>query len=90
MSSFITGVLNQQMVLETKQKVAVTDKQSYETEITGGSIENINGIHKFLKQKYSHATEHEKNIDKEGGVMSAGAMNSNNYLPKRRIQKYIK
>lgn len=88
-SSFITGLLNQEQVLDTKQKTAILDKSSYENEIVGGSIENINSIHKHLKQKYSHNSEHEKNIDSNAGNMSAGSMSAGG-LPKRRVHKYMK
>lgn len=54
-SRFVTGLLTQEMVLETKMKTAVLDKHTYEEEIVGGSIENIGSIHKHLKLKYSHA-----------------------------------
>jgi hypothetical protein len=54
-SRFVTGLLTQEMVLETKMKTAVLNKHTYEEEIVGGSIENIGSIHKHLKLKYSHA-----------------------------------
>jgi hypothetical protein len=89
-SSFMTGLLSQEMVLETKGKDAITDSQSYETEIVGGSIENINSIHKHLKKNYSKATAKEHQLDKEqgesvGGAMSAGVVD----MPKRRIHRHM-
>jgi hypothetical protein len=89
-SSFMTGLLSQEMVLETKGKDAITDSQSYETEIVGGSIENINSIHKHLKKNYSKATAKEHQLDQEkgesvGGAMSAGVVD----MPKRRIHRHM-
>ena len=80
-SSFVTGMLNQEMVLDTKSKTPITDKETYEKRIVGGSVENLGAIHKHVKQQYSHATEHENNVDMQGsgenaGVMSGGFMNA--------------
>ena len=97
-SSFTTGLLNQEMVLETKTHDAITDSHSYDKKMVGGSIENIGSIHKHLKQAFSKASEKEKIIDKEGGSgmsgggMSGGAMSAGEINPaniKRRIHKYI-
>jgi len=95
-SSFTTGLLNQEMVLETKTQEAITDTHSYDKKMVGGSIENIGSIHKHLKQAFSKASEKEKLIDKEGGGMSAGGMSGGamsagdvSSSVKRRIHKYI-
>ena len=96
-SSFTTGLLNQEMVLETKTHDAITDTHSYDKKMVGGSIENIGSIHKHLKQAFSKASEKEKLIDKEGGSgMSAGGMSGGGMSAgdvtsnvKRRIHKYI-
>lgn len=82
MSSFQTGMITQEMALETKSKHAVLDKSTYEDEIVGGSISNLGSIHKHLKLKYHRAVENEHMMDNEpgeslddlGGAMSAGAM----------------
>ena len=88
-SSFLTGLLNQEMVLETKTHDAITDTHSYDKKMVGGSIENIAGVHKHLKQAFSKASEKEKIIDKEGSGMSAGNLSSDIQGAKRRIHKYI-
>ncbi len=96
-SSFTTGLLNQEMVLETKSKDAITDSHSYDKKIVGGSIENLGSIHKHLKQAFSKASEKEHMIDHEkgekiadpvsGSGMSAGGM-SGGSGGKRRIHRY--
>lgn len=91
-SQFITGMLNQEQVLETRGKDAIIDKHTYENEIVGGSIENINSIHKHLKMKYSKNSDKEQELDNEpgekvGGAMSAGAMSAGS-RPQRRLHKY--
>jgi len=100
-ASFLTGMLTQDMDLDTKSKESITDKQTYENEITGGSIENIGSIHKHLKQRYSHADEHQKHLDDEmgesaggalsGGAMSAGAISGGEMHQKsKRFHEYAK
>jgi len=99
-SSFVTGMLNQEMVLDTKSKTPITDKGTYEKKIVGGSVENLGAIHKHVKQQYSHATEHEKHVDGQGsgenagvmsaGIMSAGAMSGGKGKPmQRRVHKFL-
>jgi hypothetical protein len=91
------------MVLETKTKTSIMDKHTYEKQIVGGSIENINSIHKHLKHQFSHATEHENHIDHDigkdaneinGSSMSAGSISagglSNHTDYKRRIHRFAK
>lgn len=97
-SSLVTGVLNQEMVLETKTQDAVSDSHTYSKKIIGGSIENLNSIHKHLKGSFSKASEKEKLIDSDGGGMSAGGMsaggmNNTDFAPavsgkQRRIHKH--
>eukprot|EP00981_Chlorochromonas_danica_P005851 scaffold1201_cov144-Ochromonas_danica.AAC.2 len=66
-STCTTGMLTQSQVLETKAKEAVMDKDTYEDDIVGGSIENINGIHKHMKLNFHKASEREKHLDKDPG-----------------------
>ena len=94
-SSFLTGLLNQEMVLETKSHDAITDSHSYDKKIVGGSIENIGSVHKHLKQAFAKACEKEKEVDKEGAGMSASGMSGGGMSAgtvaasaKRRIHKY--
>ena len=80
MSSFQTGLITQEMALETKGKHAVLDKSTYEDEIVGGSISNLGAIHKHLKLKYHRAVENQNMLDHEPGEsiddLSAGAMSA--------------
>lgn len=89
-----TGLLTNKMILDTKMQDAVMDKNTYETEITGGSIENINSLHKYMKHNFHKATEREHqldhslghaapSIDEDGSGMAASGMGS------RRIRKYV-
>jgi hypothetical protein len=99
-SSFMTGLLTQDMVLETKVKDAVMDKKTYEDKIVGGSIENLGSIHKHMKLNFHKATEKENHLDNEvgetapriGSGMDAAGIPFNNdvmkRLPKRRIHKF--
>ena len=88
-STFTTGLLNQEVTLETKSQEAITDSHTYDKTIVGGSIENIGGIHKHLKGAFSKVTEKEKTVD-EGAGMSAAGMSGGNNLPsvRKRITKY--
>lgn len=89
-----TGFITQGMVLKTKMQETIMDKQTYEQDIVGGSIENLNGLHKHLKMNFHKATEKEHMLDQvlgevvqrtEAAGMSAAGMN----LPgQRRIRKY--
>ena len=80
MSSFQTGLITQEMALETKGKHAVLDKSTYEDQIVGGSISNLGAIHKHLKLKYHRAVENQNMLDHEPGEsiddLSAGAMSA--------------
>jgi hypothetical protein len=91
-STFTTGMLSQEQVLDTKRKEAITDTHTYNTEIVGGSIENIAGIHKHVKKMYSRNSEKEKELDKEAGevVPEAGAMSSGAVHHKKKVHKYTK
>lgn len=87
-----TGLLSQEMVLDTKSKDAVMDKHTYESKVVGGSIENINAIHKHMKLNFHNATEKERMIDNEPGefaptMQKASGMSASG-MPKRRIHKY--
>jgi hypothetical protein len=97
-SSFRTGLLNQEMVLETKTKDAVMDTHSYENKIVGGSIENINSVHKHMKLNFHKASEQEHLLDNEQGEaiprlsnpansMHASGMAASG-MSKRRIHKF--
>ena len=90
-SQISTGLLTQESVLETKVKESVMDKHTYENTIVGGSIENINSIHKHLKLNFSRASEKEDHLDHGVGEiasgMSASGM-SGSAMPKRKIHKY--
>jgi len=88
-SSFVTGILNQEMVLETKSKDAIADSHTYNKKIIGS-------VH-ILKGSFSKASEKEKLIDNEGGGMSAGGMsaggmNNTDFAPgkQKRVHKYAK
>lgn len=92
-SSFNTGLLTQEMVLETKSKEAVLDSHTYHDEIIGGSIENQNCIHKHLKNRFSKVSEKEHQLDNEkgetiGSAMSSGSMSGGQ--SKRRIHRFTK
>ncbi|RZL13363.1 MAG: hypothetical protein EOO89_17705 [Pedobacter sp.] len=69
-SSFNTGLLTQEMVLDTKAKEAVMDKQTYEEDVVGGSIENIGSIHKHMKLNFHKATAKEHDMDQGPGAMA--------------------
>jgi hypothetical protein len=90
-SIFTTGMLSQEQVLETKSKNAITDTHTYEKQIVGGSIENIGGIHKHVKNLFSKNSEKEQELDhakgESAGVMSSGAMSSGNI--KKKVHKYM-
>jgi len=89
-----TGFITQDMVLKTKMQETIMDKQTYEQDIVGGSIENLNSLHKHMKLNFHKATEKEHMLDHapgevvqrtEAAGMSASGMN----LPgQRRIRKY--
>ena len=96
-SSFTTGLLNQEMVLETKSKDAVMDSHSYNQKVVGGSIENLGSIHKHLKSAFSKVEEKAHEIDDgkghsikdpvTGSGMSAGGMSAG-AMKKRTVHKY--
>jgi hypothetical protein len=88
-----TGLLSQEMVLDTKSKDAVMDKHTYENKVVGGSIENINSIHKHMKLNFHKASEKEHMLDHEAGeyapsIQTSGSGMSAAGMPKRRIHKY--
>ena len=99
-SSQSTGMLTQEMVLDTKTKEAVMDKQTYEDKIVGGSIENLGAIHKHMKLNFHKAAEKEHQLDSEvgetapriGSGMDAAGMPYGGppAMAKRRIHKYAK
>lgn len=89
-SSFMTGLLNQEMVLDTKSENAITDKRTYEKDIVGGSIENINSIHKHLKGQYSNITQHEKKLDEEPGMDAGSGMSAGSIISSGRMQHGMK
>jgi len=98
--SFVqTGVLTKQQVLETKAKSAITDSHSYKTEIVGGSISNLNSVHKHLKRFHQDASEKEAQMSdsnvEQGSAMSGGAMSAGSVIGagasrahKRSIHKF--
>ena len=90
-SSFNTGLLTQEQVLETKMKTAVMDKKTYEDKVVGGSIENLACIHKHMKLNFHKASEKEHHLDHESGEMAprAGGMDAAG-MPRHRkhILKY--
>ena len=96
-SSMQTGLITQEMALETKSKHAVLDKSTYENEIVGGSISNLGALHKHLKLKYHRAVENEHMLDHEpgeslddlAGSMSAGAMSAAGIHKHRKEHKKI-
>lgn len=99
-SSFMTGMLNQEQVLDTKSKSAIIDSHTYHEEITGGSIENLGHLTKHLKLNYSRNSEKEKELDKPegesaGSGMSGGSMSGGRSIAmptstmKKRIHKYM-
>ena len=85
-----TGLLNQEMVLNTKQQDPITDSHTYDKAIVGGSIENIGSVHKFLKKQLGNHHEKETVIDNDGAGMSASGMSAAGVASgaKRRIHKY--
>ena len=89
-SSYTTGLINKEMVLETKVEDSVIDTDSYHKKVVGGSIENLTSIHKHLKGAFSKASEIQKKIDNVGSGMSAGSMSAGDVQGgiKRRIHKY--
>lgn len=89
----MTGLLSQEMVLETKAKDAVMDKHTYEDNIVGGSIENLGCIHKHMKLNFHKASEKEHHLDHEDGEMapkigSGMAAAGIPSMAKRRIHKF--
>ena len=89
------ALLTGDQILETKRQDAVMDKKTYEEKIVGGSIENLNCIHKHMKLNYHKASEiehkldntHGESVDPLGSGMDAAGMHHTG-LPKRRIHKY--
>ena len=92
-SIYNVGLLNQEQVLDTKAQEAITDTHSYSQEITGGSIENVNSIHKHLKKLFSRNSQKEAQVDTDrgesAGVMSAGAMSAGEMKKGRRLHNYM-
>ncbi len=91
-SSFVTGPLNQEMVLETKSQPAIVDKQTYENEIVGGSIENTNSIHKFMKQRFINHNQHEQKLENpsEGESIPTGSGMAGGGMHRRRLHRHMK
>lgn len=95
-SSAVTGLLSKEMTLETKVKDAVMDKNTYEHEIVGGSIENLGCVHKHMKLSFHKASEKEHQLDKEvgepapriGSAVTASGMSASGIASKRRIHKF--
>jgi hypothetical protein len=98
MSSFTTGLLTQEQVLNTKTKSSIIDKNTYEKEIIGGSLENVNSISKYMKHRYANIPQHIQDTEQDdaqsnpndsnlsGSAISAGGMNQNQNV--KKIHKY--
>ncbi len=105
LSSTFLGLLKKTQVLETRAEPAVMDKMTYESDIVGGSIENINCLHKHMKMNFHKATEKEHNFDHapgetvmghdahamSAGVMAAGVMCAGGKMKprKKNIHKFV-
>jgi hypothetical protein len=92
-SSFNTGLLTQEMVLETKSEEAVLDKKTYEDDVVGGSIENLGSIHKHMKLRFHKASEKEKHMDDDEGIEApkfiASGMSASGMRPRRKLHKHF-
>jgi hypothetical protein len=91
--------LTQEQVLNTKTKSSIIDKNTYENEIIGGSLENINSISKYMKHRYANIPQHIQDTEQDdtpqnindnsnlnGSALSAGGMNQNQNV--KKIHKY--
>jgi hypothetical protein len=92
-SSFNTGLLTQEMVLETKSEEAVLDKKTYEDDVVGCSIENLGSIHKHMKLRFHKASEKEKHMDDDEGIeapkFTASGMSASGMRPRRKLHKHF-
>jgi hypothetical protein len=84
-----------EMVLDTKDKPAVMDKKTYEDDIVGGSMDNLNSLHKHMKMNFHKHEEKEKDMDSNDGVVApklgSGMAGASMMVgrPARRIHKYV-
>jgi len=93
--SFVsTGMLTKQQVLETKAKNEIVDTHTYKNEIVGGSITNLNSVHKHLKMLHQDGSEKEQQMSdsnvEQGSALSAGAVSADSVSKshKRSIHKF--
>jgi hypothetical protein len=63
-SSYQTGFITQEAVLNTRSKKSLLlDTETYQ-KIVGGAIENINSIHKHINRYFKNHSSHEKDLEK--------------------------
>ena len=90
------ALLTCDQVLDTKEQDAVMDKKTYEEQIVGGSIENLNCVHKHMKLNYHKASEIEHRLDHTPGESilqthhNSGSGMDAAGMGKRRLHKYTK
>ena len=86
-----TGLLDIARVMETKQQPPVMDKQTYESEVVGGAIENINAMSKHMRLKFHRANQIQDKVDnsieKVASGMAAAGMPSRK--GKKQLHSYI-
>lgn len=69
-----TGLLDIASVQKVKLQDPVMDKQTYEEDIVGGAIENINALNKHMRLNYHKASQIEHQIDKGVGEVASQGM----------------
>jgi hypothetical protein len=84
-STYTTGLLTQEQILDTKSQDAMTDSATYFKKIVGGTIENLGSVHKHLKSAYKNVVEKAKALDTGSGMAASGMAASG---ISRRQRKY--
>jgi len=87
-----TGLLDIATVMKTKTEDPVMDKQTYETEVVGGAIENINALSKHMRLNFHKASQIEHKLDNEVGEQASRGLDmasgmSASGMPPRRSKK---
>lgn len=71
----MTGLLDIGSVMETRRQEPVMDKQTYEDEVVGGAMENINAMSKHMRLNYHNANQIQHQLDKGVGELASRAEN---------------
>ena len=93
-SSYQTGFITQEAVLNTRAKKSILDSESYQ-KIVGGAIENINSIHKHISRYFKNHSDHERDLEKpeeeNGSAMSGSSMSGGKIVKlRKRIHQFTK